>query len=236
MSLAHRGVLFLDELPEFPRHVVEALRQPLEDSFVTVTRGRQTVRFPARAIVVAALNPCPCGHFGGQDGRCHCSSVVLERYRSRLSGPLLDRIDIQLRLDALPSEQLRGGPQGESSQHVRHRVQRARDRQLERYADLAAHCAAGNGDASVLTNADVPMPELRRRSPLTPPVHDLLLRALDAFGLSLRAHDRVWRVARSIADVAGDREIGADHIGEALQYRWFDRAGQSLAGPNCAVP
>ena len=236
MSLAHRGVLFLDELPEFPRHVVEALRQPLEDSFVTVTRGRQTVRFPARAIVVAALNPCPCGHFGGQDGRCHCSSVVLERYRSRLSGPLLDRIDIQLRLDALPSEQLRGGPQGESSQHVRHRVQRARDRQLERYADLAAHCAAGNGDASVLTNADVPMPELRRRSPLTPPVHDLLLRALDAFGLSLRAHDRVWRVAPSIADVAAYREIGADHIGEALQYRWFDRAGQSLAGPNCAVP
>ncbi len=216
VSLAHRGVLFLDELAEFPRHVLETLRQPLEDGYITVTRARQAVRFPAQAIVVAALNPCPCGHHGGAPGRCVCSPFVLERYLSRLSGPLLDRIDIQLRLPALSGDLLRGGPTGDSSEVVRQRVTAARETQRLRYAELA-------GSGRVPTNADVQVAALRRLSPLAAPVHDLLLKALDVYGLSPRAHDRVWRVARTLADLDGSAHIEAGHIGEALQYRWFDR-------------
>ncbi len=216
VSLAHRGVLFLDDLPEFARHVIETLRQPLEDGYVTVTRARQAVRFPATALVVAALNPCPCGHHGAGDGRCQCSPVALERYRSRLSGPMLDRIDIQLRLATLPGAMLRDGDPGESSALVRARVQAARDRQLARYADLTR----GAG----WTNAEAPMTAVRKLSPLRPAVHDLLLRALDVHGLSPRAHDRIWRVARTLADLDAANDIGAEHVGEALQYRWFDRA------------
>jgi magnesium chelatase family protein len=223
VSLAHRGVLFLDELAEFPRPVLETLRQPLEDGFVSVTRARLAVRFPARSLLVAAMNPCPCGHGGSTDGRCSCSPLALERYRGRLSGPLLDRIDLQLRLSSLPGELLRGGPEGDTSATVRTRVVAARALQRHRYGQqaLASGCAP--------TNAEVPMTLLRRTSPLAPAVHDLLLRALDVYGLSPRAHDRIWRVARTLADLDGAESIAAGHVSEALQYRWFDRHPQAAA-------
>jgi magnesium chelatase family protein len=219
VSLAHRGVLFLDELAEFARPVLETLRQPLEDGFVTVTRARLAVQFPARSLLVAALNPCPCGHFGSGDGRCACSPLALERYRARLSGPLLDRIDLQLRVASLPGELLRGGPEGDCSAVVQNRVVAARQRQRERFGPALP---AGVG----LTNAEVPMAVLRRVSPLQDSVHDLLLRALDRYGLSPRAHDRIWRVARTVADLDGSAGIGPGHVAEALQYRWFDRAAR----------
>ena len=211
VSLAHRGVLFLDELAEFPRHVVETLRQPLEEGVSHVTRARQTTRFPARFMLVAASNGCPCGNLGSPQKPCVCSAVALERYRARFSGPLLDRIDLQIQLRALPADALRQAPRGETSAVVRARVQAARERQHVRYAPL------GGG-----INADVPMRQLQEISPLDPAVHDLLLRALSRFGLSPRAHDRLWRVARTIADLDGVEAIGSEHVAEALQYRHFD--------------
>ncbi len=162
-------------------------------------------------MMVAASNGCPCGNLGSLHKACICSAVALERYRARLSGPILDRIDIQIQLRALPAEALRQGPAGETSADVRVRVAQARARQRERYAEL------GGG-----VNAEVPMRRLQELSPLTPAVHDLLLRALSRFGLSPRAHDRIWRVARTIADLDGQAHIGAEHVAEALQYRHFD--------------
>lgn len=218
VSLAHRGVLFLDELAEFQRHVLETLRQPLEEGQAQVTRARQTTRFPARFMLVAASNGCPCGNLGSLHKHCSCSQVALERYRARLSGPILDRIDIQIQLRALPAEALRQGPVGETSAQVRQRVQEARARQNQRFRQL------GGG-----LNAEIPMRRLQELSPLEPNVHDLLLRALSKFGLSPRAHDRIWRVARTIADLDARAQIGAEHVAEALQYRHFDEPLQQAA-------
>lgn len=211
VSLAHRGVLFLDELPEFARHVIEALRQPLEDGYVTVTRARQAARFPAQAQVVAALNPCPCGLLGDNTGRCQCSPLALKRYQERLSKPLLDGFDIQVRLPPTPPNLMRDSIPGDTSATVQARVVAARARQTARYGTEGA------------TNASVAMTEVRKKLPLLLAVHDLLLRAMDTYQLSPRAHDKVWRVAATIADLDGAECIGAEHLGEALQYRYFDR-------------
>ncbi len=218
VSLAHGGVLFLDELPEFPRGVVETLRQPLEDGFVTIARARQVVRFPSRFMLVAALNPCPCGWAGSSVHPCRCTEAQLQRYQSRLSGPLLDRIDIQIELHPLPSHLLRGLSRGEPTAVVQARVARARQRQLDRY-----------GDVSQATNASVPMSTLRKQMPLAEGVHDVLLRALATFGLSPRAHDRIWRVAATIADLDQAVAVGVEHIAEALQYRRFDQVAMAAA-------
>ena len=217
VSLAHGGVLFMDELPEFPRSVLETLRQPLEDGHVVIARARTVARFPSRMMLVAALNPCPCGYLGSHRRACVCTEPQIRRYASRLSGPLLDRIDIQIELETLPTAALRSANLGETFAAVRDRVVAARNLQHERYAQTA------------VTNATVSMAELRQRSPLSPATHQLLLSAIDEFALSPRAHDRIWRVARSIADIEAAAEIDSSHIAEALEYRHFDRPGLANA-------
>lgn len=212
VSLAHGGVLFLDELPEFPRQVIETLRQPLEEGHVTIARSRYAVDLPARTMLVAALNPCPVGRCSSGECEGRCNPAQRERYLGRLSAPLLDRIDIQVEVPRLPPAALRGESAAETSADVRARVLAARARQTERYAGL-----------DDVTNASAPMSELRRRAPLQPEVHSVLLAALERFGLSPRAHDRIWRVAQTIADLAGAPAVTAGHLAEALQYRRFDQ-------------
>ena len=207
-SLAHQGTLFLDELPEFPRHVLGVLREPMEHGVASVTRARQTVRFPAKFMLVGSMNPCPCGNLGSIQRACICTPEAIERYWARLPKPVLDRIDIRVDMQALTPAMLREGTPGETSAVVQARVVAARARQAERYA------AHGGG-----TNASVKMSVLHETSPLQPAVHDLLLRALSSFGMQPRAHDLMWRFARTIADLDGVADIGPEHVAEALVYR-----------------
>ena len=210
-SLAHQGTLFLDELPEFPRHVLEVLREPMEHGVVAVTRARQTVKFPARFQLVGSMNPCPCGNLGSVERVCICTSEAIDRYWARLPKPILDRIDLRVDMQALTPAMLREGTPGETSAVVQARVVAARTRQAERYADH------GGG-----TNASVSLAILQKTSPLQPAVHDLLLRALSSFGMQPRTHDVMWRIARTIADLDGVADIGPEHVAEALQYRHKD--------------
>ena len=206
MTLAHRGVLFLDELPEFSRTALEALRQPLESGGVEVTRGQVSLRFPARVLLIAAANPCPCG-VGGE--RCECGTIARERYRTRLSGPLIDRVDLVCQLAPVPALSLTAGaPPGESSAAVRRRVVAARERQAARLAATAASC-----------NAELGARATRRLARLDRRASRPLVDALDAGVLTGRGHDRVLRVARTIADLAGCERIGGEHVDEALGYR-----------------
>lgn len=206
ISLAHHGVLFLDELPEFDRHVLEVLREPLESGRISISRAARQVEFPARFQLVAAMNPCPCGYAGDPGGRCRCTPDAITRYRSRISGPLLDRIDLKIDMPRVPQADLRSGDAGESSAVVRERVACARMRQLER---------AGK------PNAWLGNREVERDCHLTPAGHALLDRAVERLGLSARAYHRVLRVARTIADLAGDGGIDTVHLSEAIQYRRF---------------
>lgn len=206
ISLAHHGVLFLDELPEFDRHVLEVLREPLESGRISISRAARQVEFPARFQLVAAMNPCPCGYAGDPGGRCRCTPDAIARYRSRISGPLLDRIDLRLDMARVPHAELRDAASGEPSAVVRERVAAAHMRQLER---------AGKSNAW-LSNREV-----ERDCDLSPAEHALLDRAVERLGLSARAYHRVLRVARTIADLAGTARIDADHLSEAIQYRRF---------------
>lgn len=215
VSLSHGGVLFLDELPEFRRNVLEALRQPLEDGVVTVSRAAMTISLPARFMLVAAMNPCSCGHLGDALRPCRCDPAAIERYRARISGPLLDRIDIHLHVPAVPAGELSGGGAPmETSAAIRARVEAARRIQRERF----------KAQPGIYSNAHMTAREVRRCCRLSDPSETLLQQALANLGLSARAYTRVLKLARTIADLAGTPEIQVSHVSEAIQYRVLDRA------------
>lgn len=212
VSLATHGVLFLDELPEFRRNVLEALRQPLEEGWVTVSRAASTARFPARFMLVAAMNPCPCGFLGDQRRRCRCTPGQIQRYRSRISGPLLDRIDIHLEVPPPSYGDLASGPRGEPSAAVRERVERARRLQRERFRGQPIGC-----------NAQMGPRELERFCRLDDEGQRLLERAMEQLGLSARAYGRILKVARTVADLEGSPEVRPPHLAEAIHWRGLDR-------------
>ena len=212
ISLAHNGVLFLDELPEFSRASMEVLRQPLEDRRVTISRVGGSTSYPCRFTLVAAMNPCPCGYFGHPTHPCLCSPQAVDRYLGKVSGPLLDRIDLHIEVPAVPFEELASSRQEETSQEIRQRVNAARQRQQERFQGAPYTC-----------NADIPAARLQELCPTTDGALRLLQRAFDSFGFSARTYDRVLKVARTIADLDGSEQIHTSHVAEAVQYRTLDR-------------
>jgi magnesium chelatase family protein len=215
VSLSHNGVLFLDELPEFPRNVLEVMRQPLEDGNVTIARASMSLTFPARFMLAAAMNPCPCGYHGSGQRECPCSPTMIQRYVSKISGPLMDRIDIHIDVPAVNYKELRGSDnKAESSAQIRERVVKARDVQLNRFA------AAGERNYS---NAQMSSRQIRAYCDLGTDSERMLERAMQQQGLSARAHDRILKVARTIADMEASPQIESKHIAEAIQYRTLDR-------------
>ncbi|MDN4754578.1 YifB family Mg chelatase-like AAA ATPase [Porphyromonadaceae bacterium W3.11] len=215
ISLAHNGVLFLDELPEFARNVLEVLRQPLEDRMITISRARQTVEFPASFMLVASMNPCPCGYYNDPDHtRCQCPSHIIQNYLNRVSGPLLDRIDIQVEIAPVPFESLSDKAPGESSAAIRERVMKAREIQRQRFKDLPGiHSNSQMTPKLMQEYVHVGAEGLKR-----------IRLAMDRFKLSARAYDRILKVSRTIADLAGSEEILTSHISEAVNYRKLDRS------------
>ncbi|OPZ92895.1 MAG: Competence protein ComM [candidate division TA06 bacterium ADurb.Bin417] len=213
VSLAHNGVLFLDELPEFDRNTLEVLRQPLEEGVVHISRARSAVSFPASFMFIAAMNPCPCGQLGNPRKACRCAPAQIQKYRSRLSGPLLDRIDLQIEVPPVTVAELSDDRRiGESSRAVRERVASARRLQRERYRS-----------AGILNNSQLAGRRLKEFGRLEPEAESLLNAAVDKFELSARVYDRLRKVARTIADLEASGPIQSHHISEALQYRTLDR-------------
>ncbi len=213
VSLAHNGVLFLDELPEFSREALEVLRQPIEDGCISVSRVHGTATYPCRFMLVAAMNPCKCGYYGSGVRECSCTPSAIERYRQRISGPLLDRIDLHVEARPVEYDALAAKTGGEPSADIRTRVAAVRAMQAQRYQGLGFTC-----------NAQLPSGMLRRYCPLAPAAEKLLRGAFERMGYSARAYDRILRVARTIADMNGVEQIGAAELMEALQYRRMDRA------------
>lgn len=217
ISLAHHGVLFLDELPEFQRNALEVLRQPLEENEITISRSRLSVSFPCNFMLVASMNPCPCGNYGNPNADCTCSPVQVQRYMSKVSGPLLDRIDLHVEVAAVEHRELTAERESEGSTEIRERVVAARERQKERYAP------ANGGSGRLFKNADLGPADLRRHCRLDERTKELMTMAMSRLGLSARAYDKVLKVSRTIADLAGSDEIGPEHLSEAIQYRGLDR-------------
>ena len=211
ISLAHRGVLFLDELPEFGTKNLETLRQPLEDKVITISRASATLSFPANFMFVAAMNPCPCGYFGDERKQCTCPMSTVQRYQGRISGPLLDRIDIHVDVARVPFQKLSALEGGEPSAHLRQRVEQARARQQARFAQL--------DKANIVVNGDMGPAEVQRYCPLKETGKNLMQAAVRQMDLSARAYHRILKLGRTIADLAGDEEIDTPHLAEALQYR-----------------
>ena len=207
VSLAHNGVLFLDELPEFPRNVLEQLRQPLEEGSVTLARAQMTLSFPSNFMLIAAMNPCPCGHFSDPTRECRCTGGIIQRYLGKISGPLLDRIDLHIEVPAVPYQELRGKESGATSADMRARVERVR---------AVQH---GRG----FYNSQIPVRQLRKLCALDDAGERTLEMAVRRMGLSARAHDRILKVARTIADLDASDRVTAKHLAEAVQYRSLDR-------------
>ena len=232
VSLAHNGLLFLDELPEFPRNVLEVLRQPLEDEQVTISRAAMSLSFPARFMLAAAMNPCPCGYFNDKSRECMCTPPMIQRYVSKVSGPLLDRIDIHIEVPAVQYKELRGGSSAEGSAEIRGRVMAARERQHTRFARVDAGPGAGertrpsgkHASRPVYANAQMTTQQIRLYCELSSDAERILERAMQQQGLSARAHDRILKVARTIADLEGAPDLAVKHIAEAIQYRTLDRS------------
>jgi magnesium chelatase family protein len=214
VSVAHNGVLFLDELPEFHRSTLEVMRQPLEDGCVTISRAAGSVTFPAEFMLVAAMNPCPCGHFGDPRRECRCTPAQVQKYRTRLSGPLLDRIDIHVEVPAMELKDLTVVSDEEPSTTIRKRVTHARFVQLKRFA----------AEKKTTCNARMTPRMIRKHCALDTPSLELLKQAVTNLNLSARAYDRILKVARTIADLSGAPRIQVDHLGEAVQYRTLDRS------------
>ncbi len=211
VSMAHNGVLFLDELPEFSRNCLEALRQPLEDGIVSVTRVQNQAQYQSSFMLVASMNPCPCGYYGSKQRECRCSHHEIRRYLDRVSGPLLDRIDIQIEVDAVPVKEISTGGAAESSAVVAERVRKARMLQQERYREDGIHC-----------NAQLDAQLSKKYCQLSDEATHVLHLAVARMGMSMRAYSRVLKVSRSIADLAGEETISSAHVAEAIQYRELD--------------
>jgi magnesium chelatase family protein len=217
ISLAHRGVLFLDELPEFGPRVLEVMRQPIEDKVVTISRATGSLSFPASFMLVAAMNPCPCGYYGDSVKPCTCSSAMVTKYQKRISGPLLDRIDIHIEVPRVAYEKLSDGRLGEPSASIRQRVETARQQQRARFSKMEG--TTPSGFAGLTCNADMRPAEVRQFCQLDETGRNLMKTAMSQLQLSARAYHRVLKLARTIADLAGSERIGPSHLAEALQYR-----------------
>ena len=212
VSLAHNGVLFLDELPEFKKHVLEVLRQPLEDGWVTISRAASTLTYPCNVMLMAAMNPCPCGYYTDPKHSCRCTPQQVQRYRSKISGPLMDRIDIHVEVPAVPYKDLLKPAEAEPSSVIRMRIGNARQIQSRRFKRTQIHCNAQMGSRHIKRFCHIDSSSQR-----------LLETAIDKLGLSARAYSRILKIARTIADLAGGGDIAVEHVSEAIQYRSLDR-------------
>ena len=211
ISLAHNGVLFLDEMPEYTRSMLESLRQPLEDRVITVSRARANVSYPASFMLVGSMNPCPCGYYGDKNGKCTCTQTQIVKYKSKISGPLLDRVDIRVTVDAVKFDELNSVAEEEPSEAVRKRVNEARRIQRERFKN-----------DGISTNSEMSEREIKKYCALTPECNEILKRSFEYLHLSARARSRIIKVARTIADLDGSADIRPQHVTEAISYRSDD--------------